>query len=105
MGKFKHWHAQGHEEAKKNLTGQAGGYEAVPAVCKDYGFFPPQKIMLHWCLPKHSATIWHQAESLLINMCRITFLAHFFRITGRIVAVFQVLLPLEPDSLSNAFSK
>lgn len=64
-----------------------------------------QKIILHWCLPKHSASIWHQTESLLINMYRITFLAHFFKITGCTVAAFQILLPPEPDSLLNALSK
>lgn len=65
--------------------------------------------MFHWCLPKHSATIWHQTESLLINMCRITFLARFFKITGRIVAVFQILLPLESvcqmHSANNMFAE
>lgn len=65
--------------------------------------------MLHWCLPKHSATIWHQAESLLINMYRITFLAHFFEITSCIVVVFQILLPLEPvcqtHSANNIFTE
>lgn len=66
-----------------------------------------QKIILHWCLPKYSASIWHQhpSETLLIHMCRITFLAHFFKITGCAVAAFQILLPLEPDSLLNALSK
>lgn len=57
MGELKHWHAQEYEEAGENLTWQAGEYEAVPALCKDYGFFPLRKQILHWCLPKHSATI------------------------------------------------
>lgn len=96
-----------HKDMKKLgriWPGEREGMKHYLQYVKIIGFFPQKKV-LHWCLPKHSATTWHQAESLLINMCRITFLAHFFKITGCIVAVFQILLPLEPDSLSNAFSK
>lgn len=38
MGEFKHWHGQGRKEGWYNLTWQAAGDEAVPAVCNSYSF-------------------------------------------------------------------
>jgi len=43
VGEFRHWHAEGYKETGKNVTLQTGGFEAVPAVCKDYSFFPHRK--------------------------------------------------------------